>query len=274
MKPALPIRALIIGDEILSGRRQDKHLAELIRLLKERHLHLSSAFYVADDPRQIQEAIEQAASQAGILFSFGGIGATPDDHTRLCAARALKTELTLHPQAEQLIRQRMQEMAEQKGEIYQPDDPIEQHRFNMGKFPQGSDIIPNAYNKIPGFSYATASGAYLYFVPGFPVMAWPMVAWVLDHLHPQLSQEADWLERSIIVFDAMEAHLTPLMQEIEQRYSEVKVFSLPGVDHPQYGRHIDLGVKGPQAQVEKAYAYLLEQLKNKQARLGPENQRT
>ena len=52
----------------------------------------------------------------------------------------------------------------------------------------------------------------------------------------------------LIVFGAMEATLTPLMERIERDHAGIKVFSLPSVDHPQYGRHIELGVKGaPQA---------------------------
>jgi molybdopterin-biosynthesis enzyme MoeA-like protein len=74
----------------------------------------------------------------------------------------------------------------------------------------------------------------------------------------------------VIVFGAMEAALTPLMQDIERDHEGVKVFSLPSVDHPQYGRHIDLGVKGDPARVEPAYAQLLDGLRTLGAKLGPE----
>ena len=56
-----------------------------------------------------------------------------------------------------------------------------------------------------------------------------------------------------IVFGAMEASLTPLMEAIEATHAGVKVFSLPSVDHPQYGRHIELGVKGDAEQLQTAY---------------------
>jgi molybdopterin-biosynthesis enzyme MoeA-like protein len=74
----------------------------------------------------------------------------------------------------------------------------------------------------------------------------------------------------VIVFGSMEATLTPLMEEIERDHPGVKVFSLPSVDHPQYGRHIDLGVKGAPDRVEPAYAQLLSGLKLVGVRLGPE----
>jgi hypothetical protein len=68
----------------------------------------------------------------------------------------------------------------------------------------------------------------------------------------------------------MEATLTPLMQAIEETHAGIKVFSLPSVDHPQYGRHIELGVKGDPVRLEAAYAQLLAGLRTFDARLGPE----
>ena len=78
------------------------------------------------------------------------------------------------------------------------------------------------------------------------------------------------MEQSIIVFGAMEASLTPLMLRIESEHAGVKVFSLPSVDHPEYGRHIELGVKGSPSDVQTAYAQLLVGLKDFGAKLGPE----
>ena len=256
---------IIIGDEILSGKRADKHLPKVIELLKARGLQLAYADYVGDSPDRITATLTRAFSSGDVVFSCGGIGATPDDHTRQCAARALGIELALHPQAEALIRERMQDMAKEQGVPYEPDRSDNIHRLNMGMFPVGASIIPNPFNKIAGFSFGS-----VHFVPGFPVMAWPMVEWVLDHHYAHLHRVAAWVEKSVIVYGAMEATLTPLMERIEQRYAGVKVFSLPSVDHPQYGRHIELGVKGEPNLVEQAYPDLLTGLKAFDAKLGPE----
>jgi len=110
----------------------------------------------------------------------------------------------------------------------------------------------------------------VHFVPGFPVMAWPMIEWVLDSYYTHLFQHAAYIEKSVIVFGAMEATLTPLMERIEAQHAGVKVFSLPSVDHPQYGRHIELGVKGQPDAVAQAYPDLLLGLKGFDAQLGPE----
>jgi molybdopterin-biosynthesis enzyme MoeA-like protein len=101
-------------------------------------------------------------------------------------------------------------------------------------------------------------------------MAWPMMAWVLDTYYSHLFQTAAWIEQSVIVMGAMEAALTPLMQALEQDFAGIKVFSLPSVDHPQYGRHIELGVKGAPDQVAQAYPALLQGLQRMKATLGPE----
>jgi molybdopterin-biosynthesis enzyme MoeA-like protein len=260
---------VIIGDEILSGKRADKHLAKAIELLSARGLSVAYADYVGDDPQRITQTLQRAFASGDVVFSFGGIGATPDDHTRQCAGRALGVPLVLHPQAETLIRERMQDVAREQGQPYEPDRADNVHRLNMGMFPQGADIIPNPYNKIPGFSCVGAGGGHVHFVPGFPVMAWPMVAAVLDTRYAHLFVREAHLERSVIVFGAMESALTPLMETLEREHA-IKVFSLPSVDHPEWGRHIELGVKGSPAVVEPAFAALCTALRAMGMPLGPE----
>lgn len=276
---------IIIGDEILSGKRSDKHLTKAIELLSSRGLQLAYADYVGDEPRRITAVLKRAFESGDVVFSFGGIGATPDDHTRQCAAQALGRELVLHPQAEQLIRERMQDTAREQGIAYEPDRSDNMHRLNMGVFPTGAQIVPNPFNKIPGFycaggsdplaklasanSGATGKRGGIYFLPGFPVMAHPMMEWVLDTHFANLFVRDAWIERSIIVFGAMEATLTPLMEAIERDHA-VKVFSLPSVDHPEYGRHIELGVKGAPPAVAPAYAALLSGLRSFSVKVGPE----
>lgn len=266
----LSVGIIIIGDEILSGKRADKHLPRLIELLGARGLQPEFAEYVGDSRARITATLKRAFDSGEVVFSCGGIGATPDDHTRQCAAAALGRELQLHPEAAALIQQRMQELALEKGLPYEPQRDDNQHRLNMGVFPVGAHIIPNPYNKIAGFSCAGLAAGGVHFVPGFPVMAWPMMEWVLDHYYAHLFQKAAYQERSVIVFGAMEAALTPLMEMIENRFSGVRIFSLPSVDHPEYGRHIELGVKGEPSLVEQAYPALLAGLQAFDARLGPE----
>ena len=245
---------IIIGDEILSGRRQDKHMAKVIELLAARGHALAWARYIGDDRERITVALREAFASGDVVFSCGGIGATPDDHTRQCAALACGQPLQLHPEAKVLIQERMRDVAIEQGVPYEPDRADNVHRLNMGVFPLGASLIPNPYNKIPGFSVG-----HVHFVPGFPVMAHPMIEWVLDQRYPDL-RSPEHEERALYVFGANEASLTPLMEDIEARFEEVKVFSLPSVDHPERGLHIELGVKGAPRAVEAAFAYLRQAL--------------
>ena len=281
---------IIVGDEILSGKRADKHLPKWIDLLGERGLQLAWAEYVGDDPARITDVLRRAFASGDVVMSCGGIGATPDDHTRQCAAAALGVPLELHPEARALILERMRDVALEKGLPYEPERADNQHRLNMGVFPQGARIIPNPYNKIPGFYVLSGAGPSqaakapsggsdpreagerggIFFVPGFPVMAWPMMAWVLDTYCSAWFRRDAWQEKSVIIFGAMEATLTPVMERVEAAHPQVRVFSLPSVDHPEWGVHIDLGVKGPVAAVPAAYDDLRQWLAPMNLSYGPE----
>ena len=261
---------IIIGDEIMSGKRQDKHMPKVIELMAARGLSLSWVEYVGDSPERITATLARAFASGDVVFSCGGIGATPDDHTRQCAGQALGVPLVLHPEAESLIRERMQDTAKEQGVPYEPDRADNVHRLNMGVFPQGAQIIRNPYNKIPGFSCRGVGGGAVHFVPGFPVMAWPMIESVLDEHYAHCFQHNAYLEKSVIIFGSMEATLTPFMESIEAQHPGVKVFSLPSVDHPQWGRHIELGVKGEPVLAELAYAQLRQLLAALDLSCGPE----
>jgi molybdopterin-biosynthesis enzyme MoeA-like protein len=226
--------ATIIGDEILVGKRQDKHLAFLIEALARRGLRLSWAHYLGDDPERLTAAFNRSLASGDVVFSFGGIGATPDDHTRQCVAAAAGVRLRLHPEAEREIRARF-------GAQVTPE------RLRMGEFPEGAAVIPNPVNRIPGFSLAEH-----HFVPGFPQMAWPMVEWVLETRYRKLFDRDRWTEESILVYEAGESQLIPAMESVGALYAGVKVFSLPSMGEDGSRRHVELGVRGDPGQVAEA----------------------
>lgn len=261
---------IIVGDEILSGKRADKHMPKVIELLAERGLALSYAHYVGDDPARITAMLREAFAGSDVVFSCGGIGATPDDHTRQSAGAALGRPLALHPEAAELIRERMRDVALGEGKPYEPGRADNLHRLNMGVFPEGARIIPNPYNKIAGFSCDGPGGGMVHFVPGFPVMAWPMIEWALEHYCAQWFHRQPQTEHSVVIYRAMEASLTPLMVQIETAFPGIKVFSLPSVDHPVHGRHVELGVKGEAHLVPPAWNMLMDALHKTGAHIGPE----
>lgn len=226
--------AYVIGDEILVGKRQDKHFPFLIEALARRGLRLAWAHYLGDDPERLAASFRRSLAAGDAVFSFGGIGATPDDHTRQCVAAAAGVRLSLHPDAEREIR----------GRFGAETTPA---RLRMGEFPEGSSIIPNPVNRIPGFSYGEH-----HFVPGFPQMARPMVEWVLDTRYRHFFDRDRWSEESILVFEAGESQLIPAMEAVGAEYPGVKVFSLPSMGEDGSRRHVELGVRGDPGQVRQA----------------------
>jgi molybdopterin-biosynthesis enzyme MoeA-like protein len=236
---------LIIGDEILSGKRQDKHFAKAIEILGARGLELDWADYLGDDPARITATLRRTFATNDLVFSFGGIGATPDDHTRQCAAAALGRPIVRHPEAVKEIEARFGEAAYPK-------------RVLMAEFPEGADIVPNPFNRIAGFSVGTH-----YFLPGFPEMAWAMMAWALDTKHRALFRDRLPYEEAIIIREAGESDLLEIMQAVVRDYSELKLSSLPQFVQ-NGGRLIELSVRGDGARVAQAMHYLRTEI----AKLG------
>ena len=243
---------IIIGDEILSGKRVDKHFGKVVEMLNARGLRLSWAEFLGDDRERLVALLRRSFGSGDVVFSCGGIGATPDDHTRQAAGAALGLPLVLHPEAEVLIAQRCAEMAAAGRGVADMSAPENQHRLHMGEFPVGSEIIANPFNKIPGFSIREH-----HFVPGFPVMAWPMIESVLDSRYRHLFHHEPRSERSALVYQTPESRVTPLMEALEAEFTATRVFSLPSVGEDGKRAHIELGVKGSPAQVELAFQRLL-----------------
>jgi molybdopterin-biosynthesis enzyme MoeA-like protein len=246
---------LVIGDEILSGKREDRHFAKVIELLRGRGLRLAWAHYLPDDRRAIAALLRRTFSSDDVVFSCGGIGSTPDDHTRQAAAEALGEPLCLHPEAAALIAQRCAQMAAEGRGSADMSTAENRQRLKMGEFPRGALIIPNPFNQIAGFNVGEH-----WFVPGFPIMAWPMIEHVLDVHYACYFNLASQAERSLLVFDVAESRIVPLLEATESRFAGIRTFSLPSVGDGRDGRparrHIEVGVKGGAECIDPAFAWL------------------
>ncbi|UMR32929.1 molybdopterin-binding protein [Massilia sp. MB5] len=260
----MAIGLIIIGDEILSGKRVDQHFPKVVQLLAARGLQLGWAEYLGDDPARITATLKRSFASGDIVFSCGGIGATPDDHTRQAAAAALDKPLRLHAQGKELIQQRIRQVAQEAGQVADLNSAENLHRLKMAEFAEGAALIPNPYNNIPGFALGTH-----YFVPGFPVMAWPMIEWVLDTHYADLFNREPRAEHAVLVYEAAESALTPLMVAIEASFPRVKVFSLPSVGDARTRRHIELGVKGEPGQAAQAFRQMCAELDRLEAEYRP-----
>lgn len=222
------VNLLVVGDEILSGKRKDQHLSKVIELLRARGMELAEARFVSDDEAQIAESVRQLHADNAVVLSCGGIGATPDDRTRQAVARAFGVPIVRHAEAEALI------VAQYQARAYP-------NRVIMAEFPAGASVIPNPVNRVAGFSIHR-----VYCVPGFPEMAWPMLEWVLDGPLRHLHFAAPRIElRLRATGSAAESELLELMQGILSDYPGIALSSLPSRGEVGQPAHIEFGIKAP-----------------------------
>ena len=225
----------VVGDEILSGKREDKHVAQLTGLLARYGLEFFEVRFLGDDLKQIENAI-RAVKKEGVLLCCGGIGATPDDVTRQAAAAAFDLPVELHPQAAQFIQTQF------NGEA-------SANRLRMAELPKNADLIPNPVNNIAGFSLN-----HCYFVPGFPAMAWPMLEWVMqEKLSAYHVAERSVEYRLKVIGTSGESELLELMESALKAYPRIKLSSLPFRGEAGLPRHIEFGFKGLPADAAAAY---------------------
>ncbi len=214
---------IVIGDEILNGDRQDRHLAAFKRLLAERGHQLAWCWILPDEPELLASQFQASMAAAVPVFCCGGIGATPDDHTRASVATAAGVALERHAEAAQLIVNRF-------GADAYPQ------RIRMADLPAGASLIPNPVNQVPGFGLNQH-----WFLPGFPTMAWPMAEWVLDQHYGR----AEPLHESAFeVRGVSESQLIPLMEALGPQFPALKLFSLPHLGETEADRYILLGFRG------------------------------
>ena len=197
--------AVIIGTEILNGRRTDKHFSYIREALQARGYELFASLTIKDDPLLIEQTYEMIkADPDGVLFSFGGIGSTPDDLTREIASKVFTANTTVrHKQFERDIIERFKE------EAYP-------HRIHMADLPRRSQLLKNPVNNMSGFFLDER----YFFVPGFPEMAHTMVEEALKRFYPKNRRSY----RKTLVAQTSENTLIDIMKEVPQH---LELSSLP-----------------------------------------------
>ena len=227
---------LVVGSELLSGKRQDGHFPFLVEALGRRGLELQWCEYLTDDPVRLTARLAVTMASDDIVFSFGGIGATPDDHTRAAAASAAGVALERHPEAAAIIEERFGEEAYPR-------------RIHMAHLPARCTLIPNPVNRIAGFSVGDH-----HFVPGFPQMAWPMVEWVLDGRYAEFQRDEGPVETLLTLPGVSEGQLMEIMQRFVERFPSLRLACLPHMDGDY--RETELGIRGEPAAVDEARGWL------------------
>jgi molybdopterin-biosynthesis enzyme MoeA-like protein len=228
---------IIVGSEILDGRIQDRHFENTRRLLQARNHALIYSMILSDEPLLLLDKLKWAMGRAEPFFCCGGIGGTPDDYTRQCAAQAADLPLEFHAEGVEILKRR-------------PGFPMTPGRLKMVEFPKGAELIPNPVNQVPGFTIRNG-----HFLPGFPSMAEPMTAWVLETLYEPGELK---VSRTLILPGAREGDLVPFMETFTAAHPKVVFSSLP--KFVEGGTEVQIGLSGTEEAVKPGFQELIKGL--------------
>ena len=206
---------LVIGDEILSGRTQDKNISQVALWLNDQGIRLAEVRVVPDDVGRIAEAVNALRAANDYVFTTGGIGPTHDDITVDAMAAAFEVPVVIHPAARKIL------------EDYYRDRPggLTDARLRMARVPEGAELIANPYSGAPGVKMGN-----VFILAGVPDIA----ASMLEALSGKL--EGGRPVVSVIVgARAPESEVADLLRETEQANPGVAIGSYPFFRDGRYG---------------------------------------
>ena len=197
---------VVIGDEILSGRTQDRNIAQVALWLNLQGIRLTEVRVVADDLAVIGEAVVQLKARNDYLFTTGGIGPTHDDITVDAIAQALGVQVVVHPKARAALE-----------DYYATRGGLNEARLRMARVPDGAELIENSMSGAPGIRMGN-----IFILAGVPHIAGLM----LEALSNRLEGGRPMLSRTIGCW-VPESEIADLLRETEQAHAGSQIGSYP-----------------------------------------------
>jgi molybdopterin-biosynthesis enzyme MoeA-like protein len=212
--------ALIIGSEILNRRRIDKHFDFVSQELAKYGNTLTGSFVIEDEPKLIVSTIKYLSSiKNSVIFSFGGLGSTPDDYTRECVAQAFNTKLQTHKECKELIQKRIIK-----------DNKSSKYAIEMAQLPPKSELLVKEYGEgIPAFHLQKR----FFFMPGFPHMSHP----IIENIQKEFFSIKNINYRYTLIANCKESIFIELMRKMP---NGVDVSSLPTKNGKEWKTTISL----------------------------------
>lgn len=206
---------VVIGDEILSGRTQDRNVAQVALWLNEQGIRLAEVRIVPDEPGPIADAVKTLRVSHDYLFTTGGIGPTHDDITVDAIAEAFGVPVIVHPEARKIL------------DDYYRDRPggLTDARLRMARVPEGAELIPNATSGAPGVKMGN-----VYILAGVPYIA----ASMLEALAGKLEGGRPVVSVTVGA-RAAESDVADLLRETEEAHPGVAIGSYPFFRDGRYG---------------------------------------
>lgn len=196
---------LIIGDEILSGRTQDKNLGYLAKWLNEAGIQLAEVRVVPDIEQEIIDAVNALRAKHDYVFTTGGIGPTHDDITSESIAKAFARKHMIHPEAFRRL------------EVHYAEGDFTKARQRMAHTPEGAELVDNPVSIAPGFQVEN-----VFVLAGVPKIMQAM----LEQLRPRLKGGKTILSETLAIH-APESEMAEVLQNIEAAHDGLSVGSYP-----------------------------------------------
>nr|WP_294849311.1 molybdopterin-binding protein [uncultured Sphingomonas sp.] len=197
---------LVIGDEILSGRTQDKNIAQIATWLNVQGIRLREVRVVPDVEDRIIEALNALRTTYDYCFTTGGIGPTHDDITVDAAAKALGVPVVIHPDARTILER-----------YYTDKGGLNEGRLRMARVPDGADLIPNHKSGAPGIQIGN-----LFLMAGVP----HITAGMLDALTGSLEGGRPLVSVTVGAY-APESEVAALLGQTERAHDGIAIGSYP-----------------------------------------------
>jgi len=230
---------LLIGDELLSGRTQDKNFPVIARFLGERGIDLCEVRVVSDVEDDIVAAVNALRQRYSYVLTTGGIGPTHDDITADAIAKAFGVEIIEHPQAVESLHKLFAEIGVEPNEA----------RMRMARVPDGAELLINEKIRAPGFCIGN-----VFVMAGVPHI-----------MHLMLEVVAEMVEGGAIMLSKTvcirrgEGDLALPLKGIQERHEEVSIGSYPFKEGDVFGANIVLRARDG-AKLEAAFAEVKELL--------------
>ena len=209
MKAAL----IIIGNEILSGRTQDKNLSYLANWLNEIGIQLSEVRVIRDEEKAIIDTVNHLRSEYDYVFTTGGIGPTHDDITSLSIARAFGVELEINDKALAILKE------------YYKDGELTEARMKMTMIPIGAELVDNPVSKAPGFKMDN-----VFVMAGIPSIMQGMLEGARMFL-----KGGDVVKSMSIDVFTPESNVAQALTDLQRKYNDVEIGSYPFSKDNRFG---------------------------------------
>ena len=229
---------LVIGDEILSGRTQDKNVAQVATWLNRQGIRLAEVRIVADDQAQIAAAVNELRGAYDYLFTTGGIGPTHDDISVDSIAAALGVPVIVHPRARQILEN-----------YYATRGGLNDARLRMARVPEGADLIENRESGAPGVKVDN-----IYMMAGVPSIA----ARMLEALDGKLEGGRPVVSVTVGAY-APESEVADLLRATEEAHRGVSIGSYPFFKDGRFGANFVMRSEDGEL-VERTAEYLQRRL--------------